>query len=162
MNIGNPIKAIPRYAKIIVDTGFKGNKTPIPHLNTIGSGIADNAIYNTALYANQHPYQAVGASLGGMVVNNMIGNPIGAAIDTVTFGLTDFKKDEVNPIHDSQIIIYQPTMQQPTMQQGQQIYNLPPLNEAEKKRQLEYLQRKAATDLITIQALQQQPGMEQY
>ncbi len=157
MNIGNPINSVPRYAKLFM-SGIQGKQAPIPHINTPNTGHMDNAVYNTSLYANKHPYQALGATVGGVAVNNVLGNPLGALIDTATFGLTDFNKVDVEPLANNQIIMTQP--QQMSVPQTQ--YSLPPLDEAERKKQVEYLQRKAATDLITIQALQQQPGMEVY
>lgn len=181
MNIGNPIKAIPRYANLAL-SGIQGKPSPIPYLNTPGSGMADNAIYNTTLYAHNNPVQAIGANVGGWAVNNMLGNPIGAAIDTATFGLTDFKRDDVEPIPDSMAIMYPPSVTsvapgtkdlryingnqrfmvtKQNYPEAFQTYSLPPLDAAERKKQMEYLQRKVATDLITIQALQTQPGMEQ-
>lgn len=167
MNIGNPLNSIPRYAKLFT-SGIQGKPAPIPHINTQGSGKIDNAVYNTSLYTNQHPYQALGATIGGVVVNNILGNPLGGFIDTVTFGRTDFDKQNLS-LEPPSVEIRMAPKQQTYDNRGLsyfpeqiQFAQIPQLNEQERKRQLEYLQRKAATDLITIQALQQQPGMEVY
>lgn len=153
MNIGNPIKAIPRYAKILTE-GLQGNLV----LNNAG-GMADSAIYNTALYANKNPLIAGGAIIGGTLANNMLGNPVAAIIDTATFGLTDFDNGNLSsqpmPGQTIQFVNATPA-------NNAQSVSLPALDEAERKKQIDYLQRKAATDLITINALKQQPGMEGY
>lgn len=160
MNIGNPIKALPRYAKLLTE-GIQGKAATLPFINTAGAGIADNAIYNTALYANQNPLHAGGAVIGGVLANNMLGNPIGSLIDTATFGMTDFDNNNLSnqPMPPQTIQIMPATSTQP---QQMQTLSLPALDEAERKKQIDYLQRKAATDLITINALRQQPGMEGY
>lgn len=164
MNIGNPLKAIPRYAKIL-GTGIQNKPFSEYHPGMNAPiGRADSAIYNGANWAGQNKLMAGAGAVGGFAANQMLGNPIGGVIDALTFGVTNFRPDmEVGAEPNSQLVI----MQQPGMQQSPssnqagvptQPMSLPGLNEEDKKRQLQYLQRKMATDLITMQGLQPQGG----
>jgi hypothetical protein len=165
MNIGNPIKAIPRYAKV-VNAGLR--KKPFntfdPTLTAQPFGKADTALYQGANWVTDHRLETAAGALGAVAVNQMLGNPIGELVDFATFGMTDFKPDRDNGAEPRQsIILQQPGMQRPS-QVGvpTQPAVVPALNEEDRKRQKQYLERKIATDLLTVQALAQQPGMEGY
>lgn len=158
---GNPLKAVPRYAKIAgVGLQNKPFSEYHPGINA-PVGRADSVIYNATNWATNHRLPAAAGAIGGFAANQMLGNPIGGATDALTFGLTNFRPDmEVGAEPQSQtLIMQQPGMQAPSSNQAgvpTKPMSLPGLNEEDRKRQLQYLQRKMATDLITMQGLQ--PG----
>lgn len=159
----NPIKATSRYANIAL-TGFKGKpfSTYDPALNT-PVGRADTAIYNAANWGGQNKLAVGAGAVGAIAANQMLGNPVGGVTDALTFGLTNFRPDaETGSEPPQMIIMQQPGMERSTSQAGvpTQPLSLPALNEEDRKRQLQYLQRKVATDLITMQGLQPQGGGE--
>lgn len=105
----------------------------------------------------------IGAGLLGAVpVNQMLGDPVGGLLDTITFGTTNFREDEIPtqmipsqsmppPVITQQSpVIHPQQMSSPTAQQFL-------LNEEDKARTLTNLKRKIATDLITIHALKGMP-----
>lgn len=158
MNIGNPLQAIPRYAKI-AGAGFQNKPLPVQIPQRITN--ADAFIYDHSKWAGNNKLMASAGAVGAIAANQMLGNPIGGVADALTFGVTNFRPDqEVGAEPQSQVVI----MQQPGMQSSNQAgvptqpTSLPGLNEEDRKRQLQYLQRKMATDLITMQGLQPQGG----
>jgi len=161
MNIGNPLEALPRYAKI-VDVGLRNKPFSAyqPGMNA-PVGRADSALYNAANWATNHRPIAAAGVIGAVAANQMLGNPVGGITDALTFGMTNFRPDTVvgaEPVQQS-IIMQQPGM--PTSNQAgvpTVPISLPALNEEDRKRQLQYLQRQMATSLITMQGLQQAGG----
>jgi hypothetical protein len=158
MNIGNPLQRIPRYAKI-AGAGFQNKPLPVQIPERISD--VDAFIYDRSKWATNHKLVAGAGAVGGFAANQMLGNPIGGVADALSFGVTNFRPDsEVGAEPSSQVLIMQqPGMQPPsTTESGipTQPMSLPGLNEEDRKRQLQYLQRKMATDLITMQGLQ--PG----
>lgn len=156
MNIGNPLKSVPRYAKLI-NNGLRGEPAFIPHVGS--GGMADAFLYNQAMGIREKPMIYAAGALGGVALNQGIGNPIGGFVDAATFGMTNFRPNESDLIASQprQIII----SQQPhaaTMPQPMASASVPALDEEQMKRQREYLERKIATDLLTVQALQQPQG----
>lgn len=151
----HPINATKRYAQMVTD-GFKGAPTPIPVAS--GGGRLDNALYAGTRYATANPVPVAIGTFGGIVLNNMAGNPLGGAIDFLSLGLTNFKPDEEVERMTNVRLYSQPGMQQQASAMPSN-YAVPELDEEQRKRQLQYLERKVATDLLTIEALQQQPGM---
>lgn len=157
MQIPNPRNFIPRYANII-GAGLKNIPNPVP------TGRANNALYNAAQIATNHRLETLGGGLAAIAANQMLGNPVFGAVDFLSFGMTDLKPDRPQSSPPTQsILIQQPGMQRPS-QVGvpTQPTSIPGLNEEDRKRQRQYLERKVATDILTIQALQSQPGMGGY
>jgi hypothetical protein len=159
--IGNPLKSTPRYARL-VNAGLRGE---VPHIPDVGNGgMADAFFYNQARGIREKPLVYAAGALGTYALNQAVGNPIGGFVDAATFGITNFKPNE------SELIAMQPRQvaisQFPNIisMQPQQMTTatIPALNEESAKRQKEYLERKIATDLLTIQALQQQGQPQQY
>jgi hypothetical protein len=174
--IGNPLKSVPRYAKLL-NNGLRGE---VPFIPDVGSGgMADAFLYNQALGVREKPLMYAAGTLGGYALNQAVGNPVGGFIDAATFGMTNLKPDEIDLIaaQPRQVVINQQPVSlqsQPSMQPQTMARNAPPgsipvdtfasvpaLGPEEMKKQREYLQRKIATDLLTVQALQQ-PTQEYY
>ena len=159
VTIGNPLKAVPRYAKLI-NSGLRAEAPFIPDVGN--GGMADAFLYNQALGVREKPMVYAAGALGGYALNQAVGNPVGGVIDATTFGVTNFRPNESDLIASQprQIII----SQQPTAQMSSQPMNasVPALDEEQMKRQREYLERKIATDLLTVQALQQPQQREYY
>lgn len=120
--IGNPVKAIPRYANFAM-SGFKGES---PYLY----GKGDTFAYQMG----KHPLLTGAGILGGI------------ALHSTLFPSEDAYVESIPP---QQTILIQP--------QGTPSYpypvTIPSLDEEERKKQREYLERKVATDLITMQGL---------
>lgn len=127
--IGNPIKAVPRYANF----AWQGYNKQSPYLY----GTADTLAYNTGRWITENPTRAIG---GGLVVG----------------GLALAMQPNEEPI-DS-MPPRQQIMMQPQVPTGYPSVPYPvtisTLDEEERKKQADYLERKVATDLLTIQALQ--------
>jgi hypothetical protein len=152
--IGNPLKSVPRYAKLM-GNGLRGEPAFIPDVGS--GGMADAFLYNQALGVREKPLVYAAGALGGYALNQAVGNPIGGFIDAATFGMTNFRPNEVDLIASQprQIVInQQPVSLQSQPMQPQTMASVPALTEEDMKRQREYLQRKIATDLLTVQALQ--------
>jgi hypothetical protein len=143
--IGNYRKAIPRYANLGW-AGIRGREPGIPHVGMPGSGKADAFVYQTGQFINERPLVS-GAGL--LAANHFLTNPIGGFVDALTFGATDFRQDN-QPEQLQQQIVIQPN--QPGLSQ-QVSYSVPALNADQIKRQQDYLNRKVATDMLTLEAL---------
>ena len=139
----------------MITDGFKNAPAPIPVAS--GGGRLDNALYASARYATANPVPVAIGTFGGMALNEMAGNPLGGAIDFLTLGATNFKPNEEVERTTNIRLYSQPGMVQKSVMPSN--YTVPELDEEQRKRQIQYLERKVATDLLTIEALQQQPGM---
>lgn len=153
---------LPRFANL----AWRGirNQPMSPYATTP----VEEAIYNTAKfartnpateYAIANPLPAAAAGLGGIALNHALGNPLGGAVDFLTLDTTNFKPNEEIGYESMPYPSMQPTpsaslstLVAPAQQP------ITPLNEEERRKQLEYLQRKMATDMLTIGALQAQRG----
>lgn len=98
------------------------------------------------------------AGVGAVAVNHMLGNPVGGAVDALTLGMTNLRPDEESSYLPPTVIPGQ--MATPTMSfspQGEtQNFSL---NAEERRRQADFLKRKIATDMLTLQTLEiQQAG----
>lgn len=157
MNINTnikPINAVKRYARII---GEGINDAPRPIAVADGGGRLDNALYTASNFTRHNTVPVAAGTFGGLALNHMAGNPLGGTVDFLTMGATNFKPDpEIERIN--QVTLYnQPGVA--TSPQQMMSHSIPEMDEEQRKRQLSYLERKVATDLLTIEALQQQPGM---
>ena len=153
----NPAIASKRYAKLFGKSFGQGrafSQGKISDIVQLPGGRADAVIQAIGATVGRYPYLAGGAgAVGTLGANYLVGNPIGGAIDALTFGLTNFKPDQ-----------YQQPSAAPLSappQGGMNVGNAPPapqefiLNDEQRYRQRDYLKRKIATDILTLQALQQ-------
>jgi hypothetical protein len=185
----NPQVAFKRYGNAIRDGRMYATR---PHIPQEYYGNADKASFwlgqqpgigNALEFAVDNPYGAAAALAGGTVVNNLIGNPVGGAIDFLSMGLTNLKPDEYEPTDKqrvmfvdlpSQEIVYtnrygvsakipssnaasvvaaDTLATQPGMQQPNQV-QIPELNEEERDKFMKYTTNRTAQQILTYQALQ--------
>lgn len=187
----NPGAAFNRYGKA-VNQGMNNPEALNPMY-----GNADKAFYwlgqqpgigKVLDYGFQNPAIGGGSLIAGTLVNNLIGNPVGGAIDFISMDATNLKPDEYVE-QPPQIITLeqQPTSQpitttpnavlasQPGMEglQSNQVEGLqsnqieiPQLTEEERARFLKTTTNRTAQQILTYQALQdflnQQPQSEGY
>ncbi|MGB6301121.1 MAG: hypothetical protein WBF90_33775 [Rivularia sp. (in: cyanobacteria)] len=139
----------------MVQDGVMDAPRPIPVSD--GGGRVDNALYTASNFTRHNPVPVAAGAFGGLALNHMAGDPLGGTVDFLTMGMTNFKPDpKVERIN--QVTLYnQPGVA--TAPQQMMSHSIPEMDEEQRKRQLSYLERKVATDLLTIEALQQQPGM---
>jgi hypothetical protein len=173
----NPQVAFKRYGNAIKDGRMYATR---PHIPQEYYGNADKASFwlgqqpgigNALEFAVDNPYGAAAALAGGTVVNNLIGNPVGGAIDFLSMGLTNLKPDEYIEQPPQRIVevtqgTNQPILEiQPGIQQSNQV-QIPELNEEERDKFMKYTTNRTAQQILTYQALQdflnRQPGMEEY
>lgn len=167
--IGNPIRSTPRYAKLF-NSGIRGQA---PHIPDVGSGgKADAVFYGAGKFARANPLLAAASIPLGISLNNMALNPIGGVIDAATFGLTNLRPNEweqqTSSIDDIRAAQAMMEMQRPHSSQVMMAHEVPiapqpgvnpavpPLNEEQVRRQKDYLQRKIATDMLTVAALEEE------
>lgn len=105
-----------------------------------------------------NPLLLPAAGVGGIAVNHILDNPVGGTVDALTFGVTNFKPDERSTYLPPTVIPGQ--MATPAvMVSPDSATPAFALNAEERKRQADYLKRKIATDMITLQSLEiQQAG----
>lgn len=159
---------LPRFANL----AWRGIKN-LPLDTKVGR--IGNSIYESAKflrtnpvteYSINNPLSAAAIGLGTVAANHALGNPVGGVVDFLTLDTTNFKPEErlgyeETPYSATLIPFPQhitPITNQPSQSPSLSQQSLPSLNEEERRKQLQYLQRKMATDLLTIQALQQGQG----
>lgn len=194
----DPKTAFNRWGQIIKDV----SNPEIPYARKSPADYYGNADRSFAYLASQpgigdalefavdNPYLAAGALAGGTVVNNLVGNPVGGAIDFLSMRLTNLKPDAYEPGEPQRVISVEPLRNpdgsivpnsdrwaiperlfnnpalasQPGVQTNQ--VQIPELNEEERAKFLKYTTNRTAQQVLTYQALQdflnQQPGMEGY
>lgn len=129
-------------------------------------------------YGFENPAIGGGALIAGTLANNLMGNPIGGAIDFISMDLTNLKPDAYLAEPPQVVTITdQPTVQPTTIsstpnaviasQPGMQNQiEIPQLTEEERAKFLKWTTNRTAQQILAYQALQdylnQQPGMEEY
>lgn len=106
------------------------------------NGIDERAL-NTVM-ENKMPSLLAGT--GGIVANSLLNNPVGGTVDALTFNALNLKDDEWK---ESKKPIYPPN-------------SLPKLDSEQVDRQLDYMEKRIATDMMTRNALREQQMREDY
>lgn len=135
-------RAIPRYANLGW-AGFRGNEPQVPY-----GGRADMFAQQAGTFVRERP---IVSGVGAMAANHLFGNPVGGFVDALTFGATDFRPEDV-PVGSQQIILQQPIAASNAPPPNVS-YSVPQLDADQIKRQQDYLKRKVATDVLTLEAL---------
>lgn len=166
-DIGNPMQAFPRYQQIVKDVRGGAPNDYYGTADRLTATLASQPGIGRALeFAANNPAMASAALAAGAVANNLMGNPIGGAIDFITLDNTNFKPNDVEPMPMQQVIIGNPQLaMQPGMVPINQV-NVREMNEEERKKFMDWTTRRTQQQLLTQQALEQllnsQPGMEMY
>lgn len=109
--------------------------------------LGDKATATAWKFASNHPVGTIAGTAGGLGLNAVVGNPVGGVIDFATLGLTNWRADE-NRLSNQESYI------SPN--------RIPRLSQEDLTREIQRLQRNAATNVVTLGQLEQMKQGEMY